>query len=238
MRGGGVVRRALLAIAAALVWSCSSSSEDTGVLGRGQFRYLCSGQGDFACTGLSGASDVDLPGAIAVGATFRIGYAPTSGDGVSTVQGQNGYDIVPASSEIALSSGDTIKALRAGYVALLAQHVGNSNVDDFVHLKLSPIAQLNASPSTLSLAAGEEQRVTLLATDAVGATLAGQLGCQWQVSGSTGVVALQGGQTSGVATVQGTADGTATLHATCGGASVDVEVTVSGAAVGDGGTHD
>ncbi|HEY8039860.1 MAG TPA: hypothetical protein VIF15_08715 [Polyangiaceae bacterium] len=224
------------AMGAALVFGCSSSN-DSGVLGNGQFRYLCGSLlGDAACTGAGSlSSEVDLPSVIAVGATFQIGYAPNNGSG-GTVEGANGYEIVPASDELALASGNTIVAQEGGYVALLARHAGNADVDDFVHLRLSAIQTLQASPSSLTLVAGESQAVVLAAHDARGAPLAGQLACVWQMTSGAGTVALPGTPSTGRVSVQGVSGGTATLRATCGAASVDVPVTVSGSGALDGGT--
>jgi hypothetical protein len=228
-------REAGAAIALALALGCSTQPAPVGVLGNGQFRYLChSGEVDSACVGGS-TSDTDLPATIAVGATFAVGYTPsTSGN---TVQGATGYQIVPASSEFAAASGDTIVARRAGYVALLAQHVGNANVDDFVHLRFAQIQSLSANPASVVLAPGEMQTVQISAFDALSALLAGQVACQWQVTSGSSSVAVQGAAIGGVATVQAIGGGAATLRATCGPASVDIPITVGGAPLGDGGTN-
>jgi len=237
MRIGTMAVRALLATTAVLVWSCSSPTE-TGVLGNGTFQYLCTGSGDQACAGQTSGTDIDLPATpVAVGATFQVFYSPTSSNGVGTVEGDNGYGIVPASTEIAETSGNTIKALKAGYVTLLAQRSGVATVDDFVYVKFEPVGSITVSPSSLSLLGGDSQPVSVVAADALGGPLDGQIDCQWQVASGASAVTLQ--STSGPATtVQGVTDGTATLHVTCGTASADVQVTVSGApAAMDGGTN-
>jgi hypothetical protein len=182
---------------------------------------------------------MELPGALAVGATFAVDYAPDSSSGSSTVQGATGYQIVPASSEFAAASGTTIAARRAGLVALLAQHVGNADVDDFVHLRFSSVQSVRATPSSLTLTMSEMQTVRLAAFDDVGGALAGQLACQWQVASGDASVAIQALSTGGAATLQGVAGGKATITATCGTATVDVSVTVVGLPPpADGGTHD
>jgi hypothetical protein len=223
-------------MAAAMAAGCSNPATE-GVLGRGQFRYLCSsGQSDSACVGGS-SSDTELPAAIAVGATFAVGYAPASNNAGGTVQGETGYQIVPASSEFAAASGSTIVAHRAGLVALLAQHVGNADVDDFVHLRFSSIQSLSANPMSIFLSPGETQTVHLSAFDALSAPLAGQIACQWQVPSGASSIALQSMSPGGVATLQAIGGGSAVVQATCGTASVNVQVTVSGAPAGDGGTN-
>lgn len=228
MRIGTMAVRALLATTAALAWSCSSPA-DTGVLGNGEFRYVCTGGGDQACSGATNGTDIDLPATpVAVGATFEVFYSPTSNNGLSTVEGDNGYDIVPASTELAEASGNTLKALKAGYVTLLAQRSGVATVDDFVYVKFEPIGSITVSPSSLSLLGGDSQQVSVVAADALGAPLDGQIACQWQVARGAAAVTLQGTSGSAV-TVQGVADGTATLHVTCGSVGADVQVTVSGA---------
>ncbi len=58
-----------MAALAALTIACGCSPQPTGVLGNGEFSYLCDGDADVACTGAD--TDTDLPGAIAVGSTFR-----------------------------------------------------------------------------------------------------------------------------------------------------------------------
>lgn len=236
MRLGGMAGRALLGAAAAA--ACGCSSPETGVLGNGEFRYVCAGSADQACSGLANDTDIDLPAnPVAVGATFQITYAPNSGNGVSTVEGDNGYAIVPASAAIAAASGNTIKALKKGYVTLFAQRAGVATIDDFVYVKFSPVASIEASPSSVALLAGESQEVSITASDALGAPLAGQIDCQWTVTSGASAVALQA-TTGGGATVQGVANGTATLHATCGGASADVQVTVTGGTTSlDGGAN-
>jgi hypothetical protein len=228
--------RALLGAAAAV--ACGCTSQETGVLGNGEFRYVCTSGADQACSGLANDTAVDLPASpVAVGATFQITYAPNSGNGVSTVEGDNGYAIVPASTEIALASGNTIKALKQGYVTLFAQRSGVATIDDFVYVKFSPVASIEANPSSVSLFAGESQQVSVAASDALGASLIGQIDCQWTVPSGSSAIALQS-TSGGAVTVQGIANGTATLHATCGGASADIQVTVTGAPTAlDGGTN-
>ena len=141
-----------LALAACVV---ACSSQPTGVLGNGEFRYLCGGGADQGCAGAG--SDTDLPGASAVGSTFQIGYTPKSSEG--SVQGESGYEIVAASPRLASTSGDTIAALREGYVALLARHVGDATVDDFVHLHFASIRTLTVSPSaSVTVVAGGQPR--------------------------------------------------------------------------------
>jgi hypothetical protein len=228
---------AALGIASPLVVSCSSV-ENTGVLGNGEFRYLCSsGDSDTACSGQSSFSDtgVALPNAIAVGATFQVGYAPKSSGG-TVVQGANGYEIIPASPEIANASGDTIQALRSGYITLLARHVGNADVDDFVYLKFSPIQKVTTSQTSISMLAGDMHTIQLQAFDQLGQSLAGLLACQWQVTSATQAVTLQSTPTAGSATLKATNDGDATVTATCGNATVSVQVTVTGPVPMDGGT--
>ena len=88
----------------------------------------------------------------------------------------------------------------------------------------------------VTLAAGDVQTVNLRPLDAQGGDLAGQIACTWSITGSTGVVALQASSVGGSASFQGTADGTTTVHAACGGATVDVEVVVTGS-LSDGGTN-
>jgi hypothetical protein len=222
------------AIASALAGGCSNPATE-GVLGRGQFRYLCSGQPDSACVG--GSSATDLPDPIAVGATFAVGYAPASNSSGTTVQGETGYEIVLASSEFAAASGNTIVAHRAGRVALLAQHVGNADVDDFVHLRFAAIQTVSANPASVSLSPGETDTIHLSAFDALSAPLAGQIACQWGITSGASSIALQSAS-AGVATLQAIAGGSAVVQATCGTASVDIPVTISGAPpVGDGGTN-
>jgi hypothetical protein len=227
---------------AAVELACSSS--ETGVLGNGQFRYICQSGQDMACDG-AGSSDVDLPGAIAVGATFQIGYTPKSSGG--TIQGATGYEIVPASTRLAAATGNTIGALREGYVALLARHVGNADVDDFVHLRFATARTLVAQPTSLVIAAGSDSSVGLRALDVLGAPLAGSLGCQWQVTAGAPSVTVSGVPIGGSATVSVAADATittATVHALCGAASIDIPVTVTGGSpdagipVRDGGPPD
>jgi hypothetical protein len=216
-----------LAGAVALASVGCSPSPPTGVLGNGQFRYLCEDQGslDTACAG--SAFDVDLPGAIAVGSTFGIGYAPNSATG--PVQGETGYEIVPASPLLASSSGTTIAALRAGYVALLARHVGNADVDDFVHLRFSAIQTLVVPPSPMEVSASVPHVLSISALDALGAPLAGKLLCQWQVTSGAPAIALEGTPTSSSATLEAaTAGAVGSLHVSCGGAQADIAVTITG----------
>jgi hypothetical protein len=219
---------------------CSSTGE-TGVLGNGQFRYLCQNGEDSACSGFN-PDDVDLPSAIAVGATFQIGYAPKSSGGV--VQGATGYEIVPASSRLAAATGNTIGALREGYVALLARQVGNADVDDFVHLRFTTIRTLVAQPSSLVIAAGRDSSLDLSALDVLGAPLAGRLGCQWQVTAGAPAITLNDSPTGPSATVSVAADANITsgsVNVVCGAGSIDIPISVTGAgpdASPDGGVPD
>lgn len=242
--GGRETRRALavtigLAATLALPLGCSSPGE-TGVLGNGQFRYLCQNGDDTACSG-SDSVDVNLPNAIAVGATFAIGYSPKSSSG-GTVQGATGYEIVPASSRMATATGNTIEALREGYVALLARQVGNADVDDFVHLRFSAVRSLIVAPSTsLVIAAGREAAVGLQPLDALGVPLAGRLLCQWQVTAGTPWIALSGsslGPSATIAVVAGATTTSGNVRAVCGAMTVDVPVVVTPGSPDDGGPPD
>jgi hypothetical protein len=211
------------------------SAHPTGVLGNGEFRYLCGDSADTACSGAGG--DTDLPGAIAVGSTFQMLYRPNSSTG--SVQGDTGYEIIAASPRLASTSGDTIAALHPGYEALLARHVGNTTVDDFVHLRFEAIRNLVVSPSTpVTVPVGGQESIGLQALDALGAPLAGRLSCQWTVTAGGSAIAVAGSTTGGSATITASAVTgvtTGNVHATCGDASVDVAVTVTGVTEGDAG---
>jgi hypothetical protein len=231
MRSRGTVLKAALA---ALAFSCGCSSHPTGVLGNGEFRYLCGSDIDTACS--AGDTDTDLPGAIAVGSTFQIAYRPNSSTG--TVQGDTGYEIVAASPRLASTSADTIAALRQGYVALLARHVGNATIDDFVHLHFDVIRTLNANPSSVTVAAGGQESIAVEAHDALSAPLAGRLSCQWSVAAGGPSIALVGSKAGSSAAVMASAQGGVTagiVHIVCGAASVDVPVTVTGVVPSDAG---
>jgi hypothetical protein len=213
-------------------WGCSGDGQ-TGVLGNGEFQYVCGGGPDVGCS--SGDSTTDLPGAIAVPSTFEIGYAPKSSTG--TIQGATGYEIVAASPLMATTSGDTVAALRAGYVALLARHVGNADVDDFVHLHFSAIRTVVANPSSLTVSRGSETTVQLGAMDALGVSLAGRLQCTWQVTAGAPGIALVGSPLGGTAQVSasGDAPSSGTVHVACGAGLLDIPIGVSGSAPADGG---
>jgi hypothetical protein len=231
-------RVAGLAVGAAVSVCACSPSSTVGVLGRGHFQYECGSAIDSYCG--TSTSSTDLPGAIAVGATFAVAYAPLSSDSTNTVEGTTGYQIVPASQEFATASGTTILANRPGIVALLAQHVGNANVDDFAYLTFKAIQSVRATPASVSIAAGETQSVRLDASDAVGGSLAGQLACQWEITRGASAVSLQVLSTGGSATLRALAGGggDATVRATCGGATADVTVQAIGGVAIDGGSHD
>jgi hypothetical protein len=224
------------AVLAALAFACGCSSHPTGVLGNGEFRYLCDGDADGACT--SGETDTDLPGAIAVGSTFQIAYKPNSSTG-SSVQGETGYEIIAASPRLAATSADTIGALREGYVALLARHVGDATIDDFVHLRFDTIRTLIANPSSVTVGAGGQESIAVEALDALGAPLAGRLSCQWTVTAGAPGIGFGGSPIGGSATVMAPAQGgvtAGTVHVVCGAASVDVAVTVTGVVPADAGS--
>ncbi len=226
-------RERVAALAVLAVCGCSSP-DTTGVLGNGEFRYLCDGDVDTACSG--DETDTDLPGAIAVGATFQIGYTPHSSIGY--VEGDTGYEIIAASPRLASTSGDTIAALREGYVALLARHVGNATIDDFVHLRFNAIRTLVVTPSTsVTVSAGQQATLEVSALDALGAPLAGRLSCQWGVTAGAPSIALVGSPIGDSATVMTSAQGSVTggsVHVVCGAGSVDVPITVTGVSPANG----
>jgi hypothetical protein len=218
----------------AMALACGCSSHPTGVLGNGEFRYLCDGDPDTACS--SGDSDIDLPGPIAVGSTFQMAYRPNSSTG--SVEGETGYDIMAASPRLAMTSGNTIAALREGFVALMAQHVGNSTIDDFVHLQFRAIRTLVASPPSLTVGARGQESITLEAHDDLDAKLAGRLRCQWEVTSGGPSIALVGSPTGGSASITASGEGgvnAGTIHVVCGTASADVQVTVTGVSAADAG---
>jgi hypothetical protein len=229
-------RMATAAAVGAMALACGCSSHPTGVLGNGEFRYLCDGDSDTACT--SGETDTDLPSAaIAVGSTFQMAYRPNSSAG--SIQGATGYEIVAASPRLATTSGDTVATLREGFVALLARHAGNSTIDDFVHLQFRSIRTLIASPPTVTLGAGGQESIGLEARDDLDATLAGRLRCQWEITEGASGIALVGAPTGGSASIMAPAQGgvtAGTVHVACGAASVDVAVTVTGVSAADAGS--
>ncbi len=220
----------------ALVFACGCSSHPTGVLGNGEFRYLCDSDTDIACAG--GDSDTDLPGAIAVGSTFQLAYRPNSSTG--SIQGETGYEIIAASPRLATTSADTIAALREGFVALLARHVGNATIDDFVHLHFRSIRTLVVKPSgPVTVSAGGQASIALEAHDALDAPLAGRLQCQWEVTAGAPAIGFVGSPTGSAASVTVTAQGgvmAGTVHVVCGAAAVDVPITVTGVTPADAGT--
>jgi hypothetical protein len=227
-------RLAMGAALAGVVIGAGCSPNPTGVLGNGEFRYLCGDSADTACS--SAGDNTDLPGAIAVGSTFQILYKPNSSTG--SVQGDTGYEIVAASPRLASTSGDTIAALNPGYEALLARHVGNTTIDDFVHLRFESIRRLVVSPSTpVTVQVGGQESIGLQPLDALDAPLAGRLSCQWTVTAGGAAIVVTGSPTGGSATITASGAGATAgnVHATCGDASVDVPVTVTGVTQGDAG---
>jgi len=228
----GLCLPALLALAA-----CDDNKVPTGQLGRGEFAYVCPSGPDSACGTSSSQATTQLPAQVAVGASFAVTYAPTVDNGTGVVQGVSGYTVLPASPEMAGGSGDVMITQRQGFVALLARANGTENVDDYVNLRITPIARVTPDPSSVSLSAGETQTVTLRPLDVQGGDLAGQIGCMWTVTGAAHVATLQPLGQGGAVTIQAAGDGTTTLHAVCGPATADVTVSVSGFAA-DGGTHD
>ena len=224
-----------VAAAATLLALAGCERVPTGELGNGEFQYSCTGAPDSACGSGSSAQSIQLPAQVAVGASFSVTYSPTTFND-TTVEESAGYTVVPASPIMAQGSGGAIVAQRQGYVALLARHNGTQNVDDYVHVVLTPVAQLVPDATQVTLSAGDTQTVTLRPLDAQGGDLAGQIGCTWSVTGNSGVVTLQAPSAGGSATLQGTGAGTTIVRASCGGASVDIDVTVIGS-LSDGGTN-
>ena len=199
------MRLAKISTFAALTALAACSAHTSGVLGNGEFRYLCDGDADAACS--EAETDTDLPGdAIAVGSTFQIGYTPNPS--LTSVPVDDNYEIVAASPRLASTSGNTIAALREGYVALLARHVGNATIDDFVHLRFNAIRSLVVTPSpSLTLSAGGQETIGLQAQDALGAPLAGRLSCEWDVTAGAPSIGLAGSPTGNTAIVTASPQG-------------------------------
>ena len=222
-------RMATAAAVGAMALACGCSSHPTGVLGNGEFRYLCGDDSDTACT--SGDTDTDLPSAaIAVGSAFQMAYRPNSSAG--SIQGATGYEIVAASPRLATTSGDTVATLREGFVALLARHTGNSTIDDFVHLHFRSIHTLIASPPTVTLGAGgqEVDRPRGARRPRRHAGRPAPLPVGRSPEGAPGI-ALVGAPTGGAASITAAAQGgvsAGTVHVACGAAStVDIAVIVT-----------
>ncbi len=237
----GWMRRRLWGAAlagSALLGACTNEQGKTGVLGNGTFTYDCTnGQGDWYCSQNGGGSSPSLPNEIAVGAAFAVDYQPNNGSG-GTTEGATGYDITSASTQLALSMGNTVVAQRAGYDALLATHAGTSTVDDFVHVEFVDVASLTPNSPTVQVPAGASQSVWVQPKDSFGTSMAGRLGCTWSVTSGQAVVTVPSGPQFGAIAVTGVQDGTATVEATCGQATAGVTVTVSGVAPVDGGAGD
>lgn len=234
MRRGRIVCGATLAVSA-LVAACEANPEN-GVLGNGTFAYDCSnGQGDSYCSQGSGGGTLPLPNEIAVGAAFTVDYQPNGDIGSPPPGGASSYDITSASSELALSMGNTVVAQRSGYDALLATHSGVSTIDDFVHVEFVNVASITPSASSVQVQVGASQSVWVTPQDSFGTSMAGRLGCTWSVTSGEGVVTVPGTKEFGAVQVNGVSDGTATVQASCAQASASITVTVSGTATGDGG---
>ncbi len=247
MRAGAVLA-GTVACAAASLFACNHVP--TGELGQGEFRYLCApSQIDTACGDATLQCDGDpangatchLPVAYAVGSRFQIGYAPTTDFGYATLENQTNYLIVPASSALAMATGNTIVPRRAGWVALLAEQTGLTTVDDFIHIQLATIAKLPPSLTSIALATGQSQTISLTPVDATGASLAGELECDWSITSGAGCIAWlpNGAHEFGGVVIEGVAPGSGTLHAGCGAATADIPLTVTGASTTgscDGGT--
>lgn len=219
---------------AALLAACEANPEN-GVLGNGTFAYDCSnGQGDSYCSQNGGSGGtLPLPNEIAVGAAFAVDYQP---DGSGSAGGASNYDITSASSELALSMGNTVVAQRSGYDALLATHSGVSTIDDFVHVEFVNVASITPGAASVQVQVGASQSVWVTPQDSFGTSMAGRLGCTWSVTSGAGFVSVPSTKEFGAVQVTGVQDGTATVQASCAQATATVTVTVSGTAPGDGGT--
>jgi hypothetical protein len=236
----------------ALFFGCGPLTP-TGQLGNGQFTYVCSpGSVDTACSSATASPEgtvsfedtadslgtTTLPHVIAVGAAFTITYSAIV-DGYDSIQGDSGYGVTPASSEIAAPNGDSIIAKRAGYIALLAENSASQTVDDFVLVNLQPIASLAPAQDDVVLAPGSVEQLSVTAEDAAGETLGGRLACAWTFTKGTSALAFQGSTNGAAVNIQGLADGDATANVTCGGVTAEVAVHVTGTASPvDGGLGD
>ncbi len=235
---------------AALVWSCGPDSTPTGVLGNGQFTYVCPpGNVDVGCNGAtdtdgavftedagpSGGGTTNIPKVIAVGAAFSVTYASFSGTGV--VQGASGALVTPASPRLASVSGDQLIARREGYLALLAESSTAGAVEDFIFVRFSPIASVTPTRPAVSIGVGETETLSVTAKDASLEPLAGQLQCKWTASTGAALFDFEGAQTGASVQIRARVEGTAHVIADCGGVAAEISVDI-GPGSGDGGPPD
>jgi hypothetical protein len=219
-----------------LAWSCEPISlPPTGELGNGTFTYECPpGDVDVGCgptdepEASTSFEDADsgttsIPPVIAVGAAFTVTFTATNDGGV--IQGDNGYTVTPASTRLAVQSGDELVAQRPGYLALLAASLGTQSVDDFIFVRFAPIASITPTFSVVSVAPEAIETLGVTAQDAQTEALAGRLSCSWTSSDKNIVF---NGPTSGASVrVEGVTEGNATVKVSCGPASSEVSVRVT-----------
>jgi hypothetical protein len=220
-----------------LAWSCEPiSAPPTGELGNGTFTYECPPGNDVdvgcdptnepeASTSFEEADSgtTSIPPVIAVGAAFTVTFTTANDAGV--IQGDNGYTVTPASTRLAVQSGDELVAQRPGYLALLAASLGTGSVDDFIFVRFAPIASITPTLSVVSVAPEAIETLSVTAQDAQMEALAGRLSCSW-TSGDKNIVF--NGPTSGASVrVEGLTEGNATVKVTCGPASSEVSVRVT-----------
>jgi hypothetical protein len=230
-----VTSLASIARLAGLALCACTNPVQTGELGNGEFLYSCTGAADSACGSSSAGQSTQLPAQVAVGASFSVTYSPATNND-TTIEGSTGYTVLAASPDMAQGFGDSLVAQRTGYVALLARHNGTQNIDDFVNIHMTPIAQVVADQTEVALSAGDVHTITLRPLDTQGGDLAGQIACTWSITGAAQVVVLQASSTTGSVSVEGVGAGTTTVHALCGGASTDVTFDVTGSIGDDAGS--
>jgi hypothetical protein len=210
-----------VAIAVLLSVGCVSDDEPSatgsGALGKGSFSQVC-GAADALCD--EGVSDLDIPARIAQGATIRFGYTgriPEAPNGEPAT-----LTIVSGSPSMLTPEGNAMRALSAGYVAVLAR-TDLGTVTDFAHVHITPISSLVVE-GPASVRVGESIALLASPRDVDGEALGGSVSYAW-ASADAGVAAVDD-VPAGKASIRGVQPGATTITASVGDVVGALTVTV------------
>jgi hypothetical protein len=181
--------RPVLAVVAGLaVAGCFSAGDGggcgTGLVGNGDFEYVCTGKADAYCGGSTGIA-LAMPDAVALGSRFRVQFKNTSGNGGGTVK---------AVSEKAIKTDDhgftTLRTGRVGFVAFDGEEAVDAIRVRVVEPRSlgiglvggsAPIPRLGSYTVSIAEAAG----FAVQPLDDLGASLAGTLVSSWTIDDPT-----------------------------------------------------
>lgn len=220
-------RPALSAVAGLAVAGCFSLGDSggcgTGLVGNGDFQYECVSEADALC--LQAGAVTSMPGAVALGARFRLRFSSSDTPGGGTIKA--------VSEQAVETKGATFTTLREGRIGFVAYDeeqavdairvtvVAPNGLGILSHDRPFPFERIWPTPAPIS----GPVTFTVFPLDARGEALAGALDAKWSVDDPSVAAVMK--KNDGICVVTPVAtSGRTRLRVTAGGLEEGVELVI------------